>query len=671
MKDALALALVHFLWQGAVLALVGALLMRVMKIPAVRYAIGVATMFAMLLAPVLTTLTITRAEAGAFVRGGDAGSPAQVRTFSAVESAGAAPSTDLNDQPPVIVPTTWILSLWTIGVMVLSLRFAGGWAVARGLTRQTLRPVGDELQALAADMARRLRVRAAVRVCESASMAVPVMLGCLRPVIILPSAVVTSLPLAQLEALLAHELAHIRRNDYVVNLLQTTVETLCFYHPAVWWISREVRRHREQCCDDVVVQVCDRLTYVTALSAVASFATPQLALSATGGSLRDRVRRLVEPTPTSSSSKGAWIAMLPILLVVALVTPQAWDEQAATPATVAVVTPAEPAAAATAAVEAMPEAQVIESSQAQEARRARAQAEIEQTQRAVIALLERMKAEQGATSERRAADLEKSRRAVNELLERMKDEQGVVSERRAVELEKMKREVDDRLAQRRVEQGLARVANEAQMKEVQRAVEERASARNAELARNIERLREQVGERVEAEVRPERQRMGESAALELQLRELERALARQQQLIDKGLTTRDTAERYEQQITQMKEAIERSRSLSTRIEQLGEERARRVPGLEVGEYRRGLGEVLGASATLQPEDSLTISIEGEPDLPTVFTVRSDGSIRFPFLGSIRVQGSTTAQVQSVIRKLLADRKLVSNPEVTVSAQRRR
>lgn len=620
MKDALALALVHFIWQGAGLAFAGALLMRVVKTPAVRYSIGVATLFAMSLAPVMTTVAIARADSES--------------TFNAVPRTDASTSSErspiVEHQPAavirdghtssqgIIIPTTWILNLWTIGVIVLSLRLVGGWAVARGLARQTLCPVGDELQALAADMARRLRVRAVVRVCESASMAVPVMLGCLRPVIILPAAAVSALPLAQLEALLAHELAHIRRHDYLVNLLQTCVETLCFYHPAVWWISREVRRHREECCDDVVVEVCDRLTYVTALSSVASFATPQLALSATGGSLRDRVRRLVDPSTSSSSPKGVWIAMLPILLVVALVTPEARGEQnTATPATAAVVSSAAaPAAVATAAVSALAAEQAIESSAAQEARRARAEAELEKTKQAVAAMLERIKAEQGVASERRATELDKLRNDVEARLERMK-----------------------------VEQGVARERNEA-----------RQAARNAEIAETLERVKEaRVSGQRRAEVLSERQRLAtgsDQAALEMHLRALEQTLARQKELVEKGLMTRDNPERVEEQIARYRDLIERSNAMSGWAERNGEQRVE-------------------SSAELQPQDRLMIEIEGEPELPREFTVRSDGSIRFPFLGNIRVQGSTTSQVQSVIRKLLSDRKLVSNPEVTVSARRRR
>src|SRR4029079_1809460 len=101
--------------------------------------------------------------------------------------------------------------------------------------------------------AQRLGVKRAVKVLQSVLIQTPVVVGFFRPTILLPLCVATGLPESQLELILAHELAHIRRHDYVVNLLQTLVETLFFYHPAVWWLSRQIRNERENCCDDIVM----------------------------------------------------------------------------------------------------------------------------------------------------------------------------------------------------------------------------------------------------------------------------------------------------------------------------------------------------------------------------------------------------------------------------------
>src|SRR5205085_6589248 len=105
------------------------------------------------------------------------------------------------------------------------------------------------------------------RLCRSALVEVPTAIGFMKPVILLPASTLTGLAPAQIEAILAHELAHIRRHDYFVNLLQSVIETLLFYHPAVWWVSRRVREERELCCDDLAVRASgDAIAYARALS---------------------------------------------------------------------------------------------------------------------------------------------------------------------------------------------------------------------------------------------------------------------------------------------------------------------------------------------------------------------------------------------------------------------
>jgi beta-lactamase regulating signal transducer with metallopeptidase domain len=120
----------------------------------------------------------------------------------------------------------------------------------------------QELQLLLLRLARELGVTRTVRLMQSSLAQVPMVIGWLRPVILVPASAVTGLTTAQLEAILAYELAHVRRHDYFVNLLQNLAETLLFYHPAVWWVSNRIRVEREHCCDDIAVAVCgDKLLY--------------------------------------------------------------------------------------------------------------------------------------------------------------------------------------------------------------------------------------------------------------------------------------------------------------------------------------------------------------------------------------------------------------------------
>jgi hypothetical protein len=137
---------------------------------------------------------------------------------------------------------------------------------------------------------------------------VPAVVGWLRPVVLVPASIFTGLTAEQIDALLAHELAHVRRHDYPINLLQTAAETLFFYHPAVWWVSRKIREERENCCDDLAVEVCgSAVAYVRALTDLEQMrkSTPRLAMAADGGSLLNRVQRLLR---VKQSTPYSWTA---------------------------------------------------------------------------------------------------------------------------------------------------------------------------------------------------------------------------------------------------------------------------------------------------------------------------------------------------------------------------
>ena len=119
----------------------------------------------------------------------------------------------------------------------------------------------------------RLRFSRPVRLLESAAVATPMVVGAIWPVVLLPLGIVGGLTPSQLEAVLAHELAHIRRHDYLVGLIQSLLETLMFYHPAVWWISGRIRQECEVCCDEWTLAACpDRRGYAIALARAAEWA---------------------------------------------------------------------------------------------------------------------------------------------------------------------------------------------------------------------------------------------------------------------------------------------------------------------------------------------------------------------------------------------------------------
>ncbi|HVG11195.1 MAG TPA: M56 family metallopeptidase [Thermoanaerobaculia bacterium] len=306
-------ALVHFLWQGALVAggLAAGLALMKKRSASARYALGVGTLALLVVLPVVTAFRAYEPVAPAAKS-----SPSPALPRFAGEGAPAAPAQEpapMSLRETVLPWMPSLLAVWLLGVALLSVWHLSGWIQVRRMTRRATRPVDDGWELALIRLRRRLGIEHAVMLLESAAVPVPAVIGWLRPVILVPASAFAGLTPEQLEAILAHELAHVRRHDYLINLLQAVVETLLFYHPAVWWVSSQVRQERESCCDDLAVSVCgDRLGYARALAALEGLRTPHLALGADGGSLLRRIRRLVgapEGIPeTAGGAPVAWVA---------------------------------------------------------------------------------------------------------------------------------------------------------------------------------------------------------------------------------------------------------------------------------------------------------------------------------------------------------------------------
>ncbi|MHC4113110.1 MAG: secretin N-terminal domain-containing protein [Planctomycetota bacterium] len=213
---------------------------------------------------------------------------------------------------------------WFIGVFALSIWHMGGWAHLQRLKRKNINQVDASLRDKLDNLVERLKVTRPVKLMKSALVQIPTVVGCLRPVILLPASALTGLSSGQLEAVLAHELAHIRRYDYLVNMLQTVVEIVGFYHPAVWWISHKMRIERENCCDDLAVSVCgDKVGYARALTSMEEIrlAQGELVIAASGGNLFTRISRLVGNESAGKARPGWAPVVLSALLIIALAIP--------------------------------------------------------------------------------------------------------------------------------------------------------------------------------------------------------------------------------------------------------------------------------------------------------------------------------------------------------------
>ena len=210
----------------------------------------------------------------------------------------------------------WLPTVWLGGVLILAVVHMCGLWIARRLCREHVTECETRIKHRIQRVARRLRIGRTVRLLETACAQTPMVIGWLRPVILVPAGMIAGLPPAQLDAILAHELAHIRRHDYLVNLLQVLVETLLFYHPGVWWLSRRIRAEREYCCDDIAAAVCgSKLDFAKALAAVEAARTDaSLALAAVGSGKEKmtmrRVRRLLDDRAPKAAAGGGALGVL-------------------------------------------------------------------------------------------------------------------------------------------------------------------------------------------------------------------------------------------------------------------------------------------------------------------------------------------------------------------------
>jgi len=305
--------LLHFLWQGAALGLaawLGLVLLRGASAKA-RYVLACACLLLMVAAPAATALLLQRQAPGLaqLSLAVEAAAPA---------SAPAALPLGLRVKAALDPALPWLLAGWVAGVLLLSTRFLGSWVRVQRLRRRSASPVPAEWHLVLSRLCRDLQLSRTVRLLQSAAVEVPTALGWLRPVILLPACALAGLSPIQLEAILAHELAHIRRGDFLVNLLQSLVEVLLFYHPAVWWLSARIRAERELCCDDVAAELCGdplllarALTDLEALREAPAPTPTHLALAANGGSLMHRVRHLLYPAlPITTGARATALAVL-------------------------------------------------------------------------------------------------------------------------------------------------------------------------------------------------------------------------------------------------------------------------------------------------------------------------------------------------------------------------
>ncbi|MGB0986420.1 MAG: TonB family protein [Pseudoalteromonas spongiae] len=310
----ISLTLLHFLWQGLVIA---GLLFCVNKLTSnkhsqFRYIFSLFCLLLCVIAPTVTFYVLSQPD-----------EIINVSTFTTndVIASPIAPSGMSNTAHQIQLAdyTPLVAVLWMTGIIVLSMRLTLQMLQVHRLTTTNIVQPSDKLELIFNQLKERLFVTKRARLVISLTAHVPMAIGWIKPVVLLPANLASGLSIAQLEMLMAHELAHIKRYDYLVNLIQTFVELVLFFHPAVKWISKQIRQEREYCCDDLAIHHCgNQLVYARALAEaeVLRHNIPELAMAATGGDLSSRIHRAVGQHSCAPRYGNQWLAALAAAFVI-------------------------------------------------------------------------------------------------------------------------------------------------------------------------------------------------------------------------------------------------------------------------------------------------------------------------------------------------------------------
>ncbi len=300
--EAIGTTLLHSLWQLSALALLLMLVLAILPTGAVKWRYWSATFILglMFLAPIATFFYCYQPEAEMMV----SAVPTQFPALDEAKGVLETPSATMEGGnagiferiTSAVQNNSYLFSgIWMMGVLFFSLRFLGGyWQVSR-LRKRNLEEVPEELLQRFSILQEKLGLRRKIGIRLSSAINTPMVIGVLKPLVLLPAGLMSGLTMEQVECILVHELAHVRRWDYLVNLLQSTVEILLFFHPAIWWTSRVVRQERENCCDALVVNLpSNKVQYARALLSLEIMRQqqPALALGSQDGDLASRIRRI-------------------------------------------------------------------------------------------------------------------------------------------------------------------------------------------------------------------------------------------------------------------------------------------------------------------------------------------------------------------------------------------
>ncbi|MCK4855982.1 MAG: M56 family metallopeptidase, partial [Bacteroidales bacterium] len=269
--NALGWTIFHSLWQGLIIGLIVFFIFKYRRniSSQTRYLLGVFALAAIFASSLFTFFIAYHPVSfqAEFVTFSSASISHQAGIYETADELSSLNPISSGWQQSLIRTFDFVSIIWFIGVLLLTLRLAGGILVINGMRRQGVSPLPAAWEQRMQLLALKTGLRRSITYLQSQKVRVPTVIGILRPVVLIPAMIISGLPADQLETIIVHELAHIRRHDFLINIMQSIMEALFFYHPVVWIISENIRQEREKCCDDYTVRVCGQVSlYARALA---------------------------------------------------------------------------------------------------------------------------------------------------------------------------------------------------------------------------------------------------------------------------------------------------------------------------------------------------------------------------------------------------------------------
>lgn len=327
--NALGWTILHSLWQGTVIVGILGMILIILRNNSsnLKYLVSAVAMFAILCLSISTFYSYYSDKDVLLIKNYGVPQESSLVPIKSIDEESATPNLFENKSVSMDIKAflqnhlSLFVSIWFVGVIFFFIKFTGGFLYTDRIKTYKTKPVPESWKNRIDQLCQKMKINKTVRLLQSSVVKIPIVIGYFKPVILLPVTVLTGMPSDQIETILIHELAHISRRDYLVNILQSIMEILYFFHPAIWWISRIICVEREHCCDDIVVQLSrNSLNYVKALVDIETAGmTPvrsAVALISKKNILLNRIKRITQQPMSSAKFSTGFLSTLLIMATI-------------------------------------------------------------------------------------------------------------------------------------------------------------------------------------------------------------------------------------------------------------------------------------------------------------------------------------------------------------------